>query len=240
MKATFNVPGGIKTLTQSPEISKYYNDNGTVYTDIDEVNYQLKEGIRYIGLTVNINNEEYWYKDGIEDIDLVLKQSGSGSQSVSGSGIVNTLPIWNSINGLTNSVISDIGSILIDRSIDGDASYLILKGVSDGDNFGALEIASANNSSRWQFVSKSNKDFEFVHNDGTSWSTPFTIKSEGNVLVNATMSATNIVKLGGLSTEVLMADGSVSNILDLPTKVVSTTTPSGTPANGDEWIMYDN
>lgn len=115
MKATFNVPGGIKTLTQSPEISKYYNDNGTVYTDIDEVNYQLKEGIRYIGLTVNINNEEYWYKNSIDDIDLVLKQSGSGSQSVSGSGIVNTLPIWNSINGLTNSVISDIGSILIDR-----------------------------------------------------------------------------------------------------------------------------
>ena len=27
---------------------------------------------------------------------------------------------------------------------------------------------------------------------------------------------------------------------DLPVKVVSTTTPSGTPANGDEWIMYDN
>ena len=31
-----------------------------------------------------------------------------------------------------------------------------------------------------------------------------------------------------------------ANILDLPTKVVSTTTPSGIPANGDEWIMYDN
>ncbi len=31
-----------------------------------------------------------------------------------------------------------------------------------------------------------------------------------------------------------------ANILDLPVKVVSTTTPSGTPANGDEWIMYDN
>ena len=77
MKATFNVPGGIKTLTQSPEISKYYNDNGTVYTDIDEVNYQLKEGIRYIGLTVNINNEEYWYKDGIDDSNLISKGGGS-------------------------------------------------------------------------------------------------------------------------------------------------------------------
>ena len=45
---------------------------------------------------------------------------------------------------------------------------------------------------------------------------------------------------GGSSAEYLMADGSVSSGPDLPVKVVSTTTPSGTPANGDEWIMYDN
>lgn len=196
MKATFNVPGGIKTLTQSPEISKYYNDYGTVYNDISEVNNQLPIGIRYIGLTVNINKEEYWYKNSIDDGDLVLKQTG-GSQSVSGSGIINRIPVWNSINGLTNSVISDIGSILIDRSIDGDASYLILKGVSDGDNFGALEIAAANNSSRWQFASKSNKDFEFVHNDGTSWTTPFTIKNDGNVLIGVTDSTTDKLQVNG-------------------------------------------
>jgi hypothetical protein len=196
MKATFNVPGGIKTLTQSPEISKYYNDYGTVYNDITEVNSELPIGIRYIGLTVNVNKEEYWYKNSIDDGDLVLKQTG-GSQSVSGSGIINRIPVWNSINGLTNSVISDIGSILIDRSIDGDASYLILKGVSDGDNFGALEIAAANNSSRWQFASKSNKDFEFVHNDGTSWTTPFTIKNDGNVLIGVTDSTIDKLQVNG-------------------------------------------
>lgn len=112
MKATFNVPGGIKTLTQSPEISKYYNDNGTVYTDIDEVNYQLKEGIRYIGLTVNISNEEYWYKDGIDDSNLVIKGVGGSGSSVH-DGSPGNIPMLNSnTNAYTSSPITSDSNLV--------------------------------------------------------------------------------------------------------------------------------
>ena len=35
---------------------------------------------RYIKLTLNIAGVEYWFKDGLEDIDLIVKQYGSTTQ----------------------------------------------------------------------------------------------------------------------------------------------------------------
>ena len=39
----------------------------------------IKWKVRHRGLTVNINGEEYWYKDGIADSNLVLKSSNLSS-----------------------------------------------------------------------------------------------------------------------------------------------------------------
>ena len=64
----------IRVGQQKPLEDKYFNEL-VPYTSINQVNTLLPEAIRHIGLTVNINGEEYWYKDGIEDKNLVFKSS---------------------------------------------------------------------------------------------------------------------------------------------------------------------
>ena len=62
----------IRVGQQKPLEDKYFNEL-VPYTSTSQVNTLLPKAVRHIGLTVNINKEEYWYKDGIEDSNLVLK-----------------------------------------------------------------------------------------------------------------------------------------------------------------------
>ena len=62
----------IRVGQQKPVEDKYFN--GLVpYISTDEVNSLISINVRHRGLTVNINGEEYWYKDGIGNEDLILK-----------------------------------------------------------------------------------------------------------------------------------------------------------------------
>ncbi len=73
----------IKTGAPKPTDSRYLN-NQVPWTSVSEVNANITGGVggvRYVGLTVNINGEEYWYKNGIADTDLELKSFGGGSAS---------------------------------------------------------------------------------------------------------------------------------------------------------------
>ena len=66
----------IRVGQQLPIESKYFN--GTVpYTDVAQAESLITIGLRHRGLTVNINGVEYWFKDGIADGDLVLKESNA-------------------------------------------------------------------------------------------------------------------------------------------------------------------
>ena len=72
----------IRVGQQKPADDKYFN-NLVPYTSVAEANTLLLQSIRHIGLTININNVEYWYKDGIDDINLVIKSNGgNGSTSI--------------------------------------------------------------------------------------------------------------------------------------------------------------
>ena len=62
----------IRVGQQKPLDDKYFNEL-VHYTSTSQVNNLVSKAIRHIGLTVNINGEEYWYKDGIEDSNLVPK-----------------------------------------------------------------------------------------------------------------------------------------------------------------------
>ena len=64
----------IRVGQQKPLEDKYFNEL-VPYTSTSQVNNLLPKAIRHIGLTVNINGEEYWYKDGIEDYDLIFKSN---------------------------------------------------------------------------------------------------------------------------------------------------------------------
>jgi hypothetical protein len=67
----------IRVGQQLPLESKYFN--GTVpYTDIAQAESLITIGLRHRGLTVNIAGVEYWFKDGINNGDLVEKTAGGG------------------------------------------------------------------------------------------------------------------------------------------------------------------
>ena len=64
----------IRVGQQKPLEDKYFNEL-VPYTSTTQVNNLVSKAVRHIGLTVNIDGEEYWYKDGIEDENLIFKSS---------------------------------------------------------------------------------------------------------------------------------------------------------------------
>jgi hypothetical protein len=70
--ANLELPFGVKVLGQQALDAKYLND-GVPYVSIAEANTILGIGVRSIGLTVNINTIDFYYKDGITNGNLVVK-----------------------------------------------------------------------------------------------------------------------------------------------------------------------
>lgn len=73
-----NLSDNIYTNASKPTDSRYLC-NLVPYTTVGQVNTNIiggVGGVRYTGLTVNITGNEYWYKTGIGDGDLVLKSLG--------------------------------------------------------------------------------------------------------------------------------------------------------------------
>lgn len=110
--------------------------NNRPYNDINEVNTTIVEPLRFIGLTVNIDNEEYWYATGTTDTDLVIK-----NPSITQSG---------GITGGTNGLTKDGdnlklgGSLTEATSIDNTSETITFNGqpVKYGGsyNFGSLDL----------------------------------------------------------------------------------------------------
>jgi len=72
---SLELPFGLKIVNPVPVDAKYFSSGGTVYTTVSQVNTQIPSSIRHRGLTVNIAGVEYWYKNGIADLDLIVKSA---------------------------------------------------------------------------------------------------------------------------------------------------------------------
>ena len=66
------ISSGVRSTSQAPEISKYFNEL-VPYTSVAQVLTLIPIGERHIGLTVNIDKIEFCFKEDIQDINLVLK-----------------------------------------------------------------------------------------------------------------------------------------------------------------------
>jgi len=55
----------IKILAPKPDSSRYWNLANTPYTDTVQVLSEIPIGLRFIGMLVNVNGTEYWFRDGI-------------------------------------------------------------------------------------------------------------------------------------------------------------------------------
>ena len=80
-----NFSDNIKINAGKPSDAKYLNSSNAPYANVGEVNSTIVEPQRYEGLTVNINNVEYWYATGTGDGDLVVKSAGGASTNVTGA-----------------------------------------------------------------------------------------------------------------------------------------------------------
>ena len=75
-----------------------------------------------------------------------------------------------SINAATTGTFG--GTITLTNA--GDAGYINIQGISDGDNFSAFALKGTG-TQQWQFANKATGAFSIGHNNGTSWSFPFAI-----------------------------------------------------------------
>lgn len=78
---SLQLPFGVKVVNPLPT-DYYYDNEGTPYTNTSAAKAAVAGAIRYRGLTVNINGDEWWWRGGVADGDLVLK-IGSGSGDLS-------------------------------------------------------------------------------------------------------------------------------------------------------------
>lgn len=72
-------PYGLETNNPVPEIKRYFNLAETPYTNTAQVLSEVLLAVRYKGQTFNVNEEEWWFKEGVADGDLVLKLSALSS-----------------------------------------------------------------------------------------------------------------------------------------------------------------
>lgn len=62
---------GYNRTTREPLDALYLN-SGSAYTSIAAVNAAVNINVRYTGSMFNVNGDLYWYKEGVQDSDLVI------------------------------------------------------------------------------------------------------------------------------------------------------------------------
>jgi hypothetical protein len=151
----------------NPIDAKYLNALNQPYADTGETNTRISESQRYIGLTVNIGNAEYWYKNGVTDADLILKTFSGGT---GGGG---------TITGATNGLGVSGKNICLGGAISPSAVITDVTGV--GIQYGADYSSTFINES---LVTKRYVDLQ--NTTGTTFHIPV-FNNAGNKLIDSTL-----------------------------------------------------
>jgi len=138
-----------------PVDSKYMNI-ATPWTSVLDANTNIPLSYRYLGLTVNVNNVEYWYQNSLADVGLVIKSLGGTL-----TGATNGLTIAGAkvrLGGTITGTTTFIDSRLAPRGLEYGADYsttftarsLVDRGYVDGVASGlkakeAVLVASSSN-----------------------------------------------------------------------------------------------
>lgn len=69
-----NLNDNIRINAGKPIDTKYLSSGNTAYISNAAVNAAIPIPLRYTGLTVNIGGVEYWYKNGVGDVNLIEKK----------------------------------------------------------------------------------------------------------------------------------------------------------------------
>lgn len=159
-----NLSDNIKVQAPKPADSRYLNIT-VPYTGTSQVNAIIPSGERYLGLTVLINgpetgsiNKEYWYKDSVGDLFLIVKTMGGTSvlsgatnglhlinsgTTVSLGGLLTQNTVFSGGTGYTLQYAADYSASFTDRSlIDKGYANAILSGLKPKE---AVNLATTTN-----------------------------------------------------------------------------------------------
>lgn len=112
----------IRVAGNKPVEDKRLN-NGVPYTSVAEVNSLITITDRYPSLEVLIRtggvNFIYWYKDGIDNEDLILKQEGGGGEGTLPGVMVfrDTVPTKPDLNALTGQKQGDVYGVVSESKL---------------------------------------------------------------------------------------------------------------------------
>lgn len=142
----------IRVGQQKPEISKYFNGY-LPYASTAEVISLIPWSERHIGLTVNVNNVEYWFKDAITgESDLILKAAAPPSYldltdttDTDYTGKVGSLPMVNIAEDGLELIPTEEATLLIladtpDAYTGSAGKFVMVKATEDGIEFVAPVI----------------------------------------------------------------------------------------------------
>lgn len=154
--------------------NKYLKLGALTYTNLSDVNSTILAAYRSRGLTVNIGGAEYWYRDGLADVNLVAKgvisvisplsldnTTGVLSMSVASNSAAGYLSSadWNAFNiklstvatamSVTNTGVSGNPVTLVnDQSTPGNTKYYGTNG-SGVKGYYPIPVSSGGGSSVW-------------------------------------------------------------------------------------------
>jgi hypothetical protein len=144
-KPTFNIANPIYIVNKSSDVDSRYGP----WSSVSDANTNVDINIRDVGLTVGVSAvgvgvTEYWYKNGVQNTDLVLKTTGGGGGGtidlpLSGnwnsvySNVNANSAFWNGFNSYTTTfpVSATNGALILNTS----ANNVFFRAVNDGQLF---------------------------------------------------------------------------------------------------------
>lgn len=125
-----NLPTGFFRTTNEPLDVRYLASGLTPYSSVAAANAAIESSVRYIGQFVNINNQLYWYQNGIADGNLVAFAGGGGG----GSGTVTSVSVTTA-NGVSGTVSNPTTTPAISLSLGAiTPSFVAATGTVTGSN----------------------------------------------------------------------------------------------------------
>lgn len=152
----------IRVLAPKPQDDWYYKEGVAPYLNVSDVNSSVPSEFRYIQQKFAVGSgssyQEYWYKDGILDTDLVVNSSAGTLQDVvdasgdSASGLLNDFSFGIDLNGglsvdgftgagflFDDSLSSSFSTLGVFYETDGsDVAVNIATGITGSQSFGTF------------------------------------------------------------------------------------------------------
>ena len=160
--STFNIANPIKIVNPNANLDSRYGP----WISVADANSNIAQGLRQLGLTVGVSSVatgviEYWYKNGIQNTDLVVKTTGGGG----GTGDLSLSGNWNSSYATWNSLSAG----LVDaRTFENTNSSTFIQ----------VRTEVLSQSANWNSV------YSLVNQNSSTWTT-------GNVVTSFSLSSNN-------------------------------------------------